>query len=95
MKEKNTQHSKLFFNAVYFFVIKKLFQAILRMIQIERRIQHMGRDNKQGKSKNKNSLPQTPKNEKIAPNAAKEETAQELLELESLVAKNKQKNKQK
>ncbi|WP_397538095.1 hypothetical protein [Rummeliibacillus pycnus] len=55
----------------------------------------MGRDNKQGKSKNKRSLPQTPKNEKIAPQAAKEETAQELLELESLVAKNKQKNKQK
>ncbi|MGG0656852.1 YfhD family protein [Rummeliibacillus pycnus] len=54
----------------------------------------MGRDNKQGKSKNKSSLPQTPKNEKIAPQQAKEETAQELLELENLVAKNKKKNKQ-
>ena len=28
----------------------------------------MGRDNKQGQSNNKGSLPQTPKNQKIAPN---------------------------
>lgn len=52
---------------------------------------NLGRDNKQGKSKNKNSLPQTPDQLKIAPNKAKEETAQELMELEKLVAKNKSK----
>lgn len=49
---------------------------------------NMGRDNKQGQSNNKNSLPQTPKNQKIAPNKAKEEFSQELAELEKLVAKN-------
>lgn len=48
----------------------------------------MGRDNKQGKSNNKNSLPQTPKNQKIAPNQVKEEFSRELTELEKLVAKN-------
>ena len=47
----------------------------------------MGRDNKQGQSNNKNSLPQTPKNQKIAPNKMREEVAQELSELEQLVAK--------
>lgn len=51
----------------------------------------MGRDNKQGKSKNKNSLPQTPKNEKIAPNNVQAEFAQELTDLDALVKKNKQK----
>lgn len=53
----------------------------------------MGRDNKQGKSKNKRSLPQTPANEKIAPSQAKEEVAAELMELEKLVAQNKNKPK--
>ncbi|MEO4052008.1 YfhD family protein [Solibacillus sp. CAU 1738] len=47
----------------------------------------MGRDNKQGKSNNKGSLPQTPKNQKIAPNKVQEEFSQELTELEKLVAK--------
>ncbi len=65
------------------------------MIQHLKGESDMGRDNKQGKSKNKGSLPQTPANQKIAPNQAREETAQELLELEQLVAKNKTKNKYK
>jgi len=41
----------------------------------------MGRDNKQGKSKNKDSLPQTPKNQKIKPNEVQEEFAREFAEL--------------
>ncbi|WP_332649815.1 YfhD family protein [Lysinibacillus sp. 54212] len=41
----------------------------------------MGRDNKQGKSQNKGSLPQTPKNQKIAPNKAKEEFSEEFASL--------------
>lgn len=50
----------------------------------------MGRDNKQGQSNNKSTLPQTPKNEKIAPNHVKEEFSKELAELDKLTAKNKQ-----
>lgn len=49
----------------------------------------MGRDNKQGKSKNKGSLPQTPANQKIAPSQSKEEVAAELLELEKLAGQHK------
>ncbi|MEI4769127.1 YfhD family protein [Psychrobacillus sp. FJAT-51614] len=41
----------------------------------------MGRDNKQGKSKNKDSLPQTPKNQKIKPNEIQEEFSSEFAEL--------------
>ncbi|MFC6334223.1 YfhD family protein [Paenibacillus septentrionalis] len=41
----------------------------------------MGRNNNQGHSKNKSSLPQTPKNEKIAPNEVQEEFAQEIADL--------------
>ncbi|MEG0260565.1 MAG: YfhD family protein [Lysinibacillus sp.] len=48
----------------------------------------MGRDNKQGRSHNKASLPQTPKNQKIAPNKVREEFSEELTELEKLVSKN-------
>lgn len=51
----------------------------------------MGRDNKQGKSQNKGSLPQTPKNQKIAPDKVKEEFSQEFTELITAVTKNKQK----
>ncbi|QQP11711.1 hypothetical protein FJQ98_21390 [Lysinibacillus agricola] len=38
----------------------------------------MGRDNKQGKSANKGSLPQTPKTKKIAPNKASEKANEEF-----------------
>lgn len=41
----------------------------------------MGRNNNQGHSKNKSSLPQTPKNQKIAPNEVQEEFAQEIADL--------------
>ena len=41
----------------------------------------MGRNNNQGKSKNKNSLPQTPKNQTIAPNEVQEEFAQEIADI--------------
>lgn len=51
----------------------------------------MGRDNKQGQSNNKGSLPQTPKNQKIAPNKVKEEFSQELTDLVNSVAKAKPK----
>ncbi|MFY0519389.1 YfhD family protein [Lysinibacillus sphaericus] len=51
----------------------------------------MGRDNKQGQSNNKGSLPQTPKNQKIAPDKVKEEFSQEFTELINAVTKNKQK----
>ncbi|MBK3493829.1 YfhD family protein [Viridibacillus sp. YIM B01967] len=51
----------------------------------------MGRDNKQGKSQNKSTLPQTPKNQKIAPNKVQEEFSQELADLEKLATKKKQK----
>ncbi len=52
---------------------------------------HMGRDNKQGQSNNKGSLPQTPKNQKIAPNKVNEEFSSELMELGKLIPKNKPK----
>jgi len=41
----------------------------------------MGRNNNQGKSKNKNSLPQTPKNQTIAPNEVQAEFAQEITDI--------------
>ena len=49
----------------------------------------MGRDDSAGKGTNKGSLPQTPKNQKIAPNKAREEIAQEIDELHQLVEKSK------
>ncbi|MCH7323703.1 YfhD family protein [Solibacillus sp. MA9] len=51
----------------------------------------MGRDNKQGQSSNKGSLPQTPKNQKIAPNKAKEEFSKEFSDLINSVAEKKSK----
>ena len=53
----------------------------------------MGRDNKQGQSNNKGSLPQTPKNQKIAPNKVSEEFSQEIMELINTVTQNKNKQK--
>ena len=53
----------------------------------------MGRDNKQGQSNNKGSLPQTPKNQKIAPNKVSEEFSQEFMELINTVTHNKNKQK--
>ncbi|MDI2586852.1 YfhD family protein [Psychrobacillus sp. NEAU-3TGS] len=57
---------------------------------IERRI-NIGRDNKQGKSKNKDTLPQTPKNQKINPNNVQEEFAAEFAELRENHSKKKRK----
>ncbi|MFJ7969820.1 YfhD family protein [Psychrobacillus sp. NPDC096389] len=59
---------------------------------IERRI-NIGRDNKQGKSKNKDTLPQTPKNQKIKPNNVQEEFAAEFAELKENTPKKKNKQK--
>jgi len=56
----------------------------------------MGRDDSKSKGTNKRSLPQTPKNQKIAPNKVKEEIAAEFEQLHRLVEKrknNKAKNK--
>lgn len=47
----------------------------------------MGRDNKQGQSANKGSLPQTPKNQKIAPNKVSEEFSQEFMNMINSVTK--------
>lgn len=47
----------------------------------------MGRDNHQGASNNKNSLPQTPKNQKIKPGDMKAEMSKELAELTKLAPK--------
>ena len=41
----------------------------------------MGRDDHKGASNNTNSLPQTPKNQKIKPGNMKEEMSRELAEL--------------
>ena len=49
----------------------------------------MGRDDSTSKGTNKRSLPQTPKNEKIAPNKMREEIANELNELHRLAEKGK------
>nr|WP_233549460.1 hypothetical protein [Lysinibacillus yapensis] len=49
----------------------------------------LGRDDSKSKGTNKQSLPQTPKNEKIAPNKMREEAAHELNELHELVEKAK------
>ena len=45
----------------------------------------MGRDDQKGKSNNKQSLPQTPKNQKIKPEDMKEEVAREFAELKQKV----------
>ncbi|MFJ8065789.1 YfhD family protein [Psychrobacillus sp. NPDC096426] len=58
----------------------------------ERRI-NIGRDNKQGKSKNKDTLPQTPKNQKIKPSNVQEEYAAEFAELPGNTTKKKSKQK--
>lgn len=55
----------------------------------------MGRDDSSSKGTNKQSLPQTPKNEKIAPGKMREEVAQELDELHQLVEKAKSHSKRK
>lgn len=41
----------------------------------------MGRNNNRGHSMNKSSLPQTPKNQKIAANQVQEEFSEEIAEL--------------
>ena len=51
----------------------------------------MGRDDSKSKGTNKQSLPQTPKNLKIAPNKVREEIAEEIDELHRLVEKRKKK----
>lgn len=51
----------------------------------------MGRDDSKSKGTNKQSLPQTPKNMKIAPNKVKEEIANELTELHQQAKKEKEK----
>ncbi|BAK15752.1 hypothetical protein JOC25_000945 [Solibacillus kalamii] len=51
----------------------------------------MGRDDSKSKGTNKQSLPQTPKNMKIAPNKVKEEIANELTELHQQAKKGKRK----
>lgn len=55
----------------------------------------MGRDNKQGKSQNKDTLPQTPKNQKIKPNEIQEEFAREFGELELNESMKKRNNRKK
>lgn len=47
----------------------------------------MGRDNHKGASNNTNSLPQTPKNQKIKPGDMKEEMSHELADLTKLKQK--------
>lgn len=69
-------------------MIKNRSNAILRRNRFERRIP-MGRDDSSSKGTNKGSLPQTPKNQKIAPNKAREEIASEIDELHQLVEKSK------
>lgn len=51
----------------------------------------MGRDDKKGRSNNKDSLPQTPKNLKIKPNEIQEEFAKEFEELNKTASKVKRK----
>jgi len=51
----------------------------------------MGRDDSKSKGTNKQSLPQTPDNMKIAPGEMREEIAQELDELHLLAQKAKNK----
>jgi len=51
----------------------------------------MGRDDKKGRSNNKDSLPQTPKNLKIKPNEIREEFAKEFEELNKNAPKTKRK----
>lgn len=52
---------------------------------------YMGRDDKKGRSNNKDSLPQTPKNLKIKPNEIQEEFAKEFEELNKTASKVKRK----
>ncbi|HWK23126.1 MAG TPA: hypothetical protein VNS08_08860 [Ureibacillus sp.] len=53
----------------------------------------MGRDDSNSKGTNKQSLPQTPKNAKIAPGEMREEIAEELNALHQLAQKAKNKRK--
>ncbi|WP_342782153.1 YfhD family protein [Psychrobacillus soli] len=70
-------------------MIKLTFRCHISIeLKIERRI-NIGRDNKQGKSKNKDTLPQTPKNQKIKPNNVQEEFAAEFAELKQNTSKKK------
>lgn len=55
----------------------------------------MGRDNHKGASNNTNSLPQTPKNQKIKPGDMKEEMSRELAELTKLTPKKEKFNTKK
>lgn len=48
----------------------------------------MGRNNNQGHSKNKGGLPQTPKNQKIAPSQVDAEFSQEIADLGKSSSKN-------
>ncbi|MFF5996376.1 MULTISPECIES: YfhD family protein [unclassified Lysinibacillus] len=50
----------------------------------------MGRDDKKGRSHQKQTLPQTPKNQKIAPNKIREEFSREIAEIEQAAERNKQ-----
>lgn len=51
----------------------------------------MGRDDKKGSSFNKDTLPQTPKNEKIPPNKIREEFSKELIEIAKAASRQNQK----
>ena len=55
----------------------------------------MGRDNHKGASNSTNSLPQTPKNQKIKPGDMKEEMSRELGELTKLTPKKERFNTKK
>ncbi len=51
----------------------------------------MGRDDKKGSSFNKDTLPQTPKNEKIPPGKVREEFSKELIEIAKAASRLKHK----
>ena len=62
-------------------MIKNRFNTILKRTYVKGEF-ILGRDDKKGSSHNKDTLPQTPKNEKISPNKIREEFSRELAEIE-------------
>lgn len=64
--------------------------AILKIIYTKGAVM-MGRDDKKGSSQNKDTLPQTPKNEKIPPNKIREEFSKELIEIAQAASRQRHK----
>ena len=67
---------------------------ILEVLEIRKEHLDMGRDEHKTGSKNANSLPQTPKNQKLSASQMTEEIAQELAALDAAVKQREARKKE-